>query len=255
MQKAEEQRQDDVNDNGEESAAAQEQEAAAAVRLASARTPFITGVQTVKSGKLPAADAITILGVRPPRYLFYMVSGAMCDIVQLALDLALHRGFGVSDPSVCWAVTFALSVVVRHTSHRYLVFGRFVGGYWHSLGRMYGGYSVIIVLSTLFNWAVTSAAGLPHYVAWVATLLWTGIANYFILKKLWAFGGNADGTGAGKSKEAAGKAETRVRVRKKKKKGNRRVQEGEGGDIESAGVAITTGRGKEALTSRRAVVV
>jgi len=28
----------------------------------------------------------------------------------------------------------------------------------------------------------------PHYVAWVLTLLWTGVVNYFILKRLWSFG-------------------------------------------------------------------
>jgi putative flippase GtrA len=54
---------------------------------------------------------------------------------------------------------------------------------------MYAGYSVIIVLSTIFNIFMTRYAELPHYVAWVVTLLWTGIVNYFILKKLWTFGG------------------------------------------------------------------
>lgn len=62
-------------------------------------------------------------------------------------------------------------------------------GYWKSLGRMYVGYSIIISLSTLFNFIMTRMAGLPHYVAWIVTLLWTGIVNYFILKKIWSFGG------------------------------------------------------------------
>ena len=55
--------------------------------------------------------------------------------------------------------------------------------------RMYAGYSIIIVLSTLFNVLVTKVLQVPHYIAWIVTLLWTGIANYFILKKLWSFGG------------------------------------------------------------------
>jgi hypothetical protein len=68
------------------------------------------------------------------------------------------------------------------------VFGDYVGGYWMSLGRMYAGYSIIIVISTVFNIVMTRRAKLPHYVAWVITLLWTGIVNYFILKKIWTFG-------------------------------------------------------------------
>ena len=54
---------------------------------------------------------------------------------------------------------------------------------------MYGGYSVIILLSTAFNVLITRVWKIPHGLAWLATLLWTGIANYFILKKLWSFGG------------------------------------------------------------------
>ena len=32
---------------------------------------------------------------------------------------------------------------------------------------------------------------MPHMVAWILTLLWTGIVNYLILKKLWSFDGSA----------------------------------------------------------------
>lgn len=61
---------------------------------------------------------------------------------------------------------------------------------------MYIGYSIIISLSTLFNVIMTKFAGLPHYVAWIVTLLWTGIVNYFILKKIWSFGGKQTSTEA-----------------------------------------------------------
>lgn len=54
--------------------------------------------------------------------------------------------------------------------------------------RMYAGYSVIIVLSTGFNLYMTKVLFVGYYVAWVLTLLWTGVVNYFILKKLWSFG-------------------------------------------------------------------
>ena len=79
----------------------------------------------------------------------------------------------IEDASICWAATFFLSVVFRHSFHRYLVFGDYVGGYKASLARMYGGYSIIIVLSTLFNILMTRVATFSHYVAWILTLLWT----------------------------------------------------------------------------------
>lgn len=157
--------------------------------------PIIAGLERVLFGTQPAAEAVTILGVHPPRYLCYMVSGFVCDLIQFFIDFILHIIIHIEDASVCWAMGFAISVAFRHTSHRYLVFGDYVGGYWSSLGRMYAGYSIIIVLSTLFNIFMTRYAKLPHYVAWIVTLLWTGIVNYFILKKLWSFGGKSNNEG------------------------------------------------------------
>eukprot|EP00980_Cylindrotheca_fusiformis_P004069 scaffold880_cov132-Cylindrotheca_fusiformis.AAC.65 len=158
---------------------------------------LITGVDRVVYGTQAAADVVTILGVRPPRYPFYMVSGFLCDLIQFVIDVFLHVFLHLEDPSVCWALGFGLSISFRHTFHRYLVFGDYVGGYWMSLGRMYAGYSIIIVISTVFNIVMTHYAKLPHYIAWVVTLLWTGIVNYFILKKLWTFG-NKDEVNASK---------------------------------------------------------
>lgn len=155
--------------------------------------PLITGIDRVVYGTQPAADVVTILGMRPPRYPFYMVSGFVCDLIQFLVDVCLHVFLNLEDPSVCWALGFGVSIYFRHTSHRYLVFGDYVGGYWKSLGRMYAGYSIIIVISTVFNIVMTRHAKLPHYVAWVITLLWTGIVNYFILKKLWTFGKKPSG--------------------------------------------------------------
>ena len=149
--------------------------------------PLISGLTPVISGAAPAADTVRILTVKPPRYIFYSISGFLCDIVQLFIDLAVHFALSVDDPSTCWAIGFGLSIVVRHSSHRYFTFGAYVGGYWRSLGRMYMGYSVSIALSTAFN-VVMARMGMPHYVAFGFTLLWTGVVNYFILKRLWSFG-------------------------------------------------------------------
>lgn len=152
-------------------------------------TPVISGLDRVVFGTQPACEAVLICGIHPPRYLCYMLSGFICDLIQFSFDLVLHKVFLLENASVCWALGFGISVAFRHTSHRYLVFGDYVGGYWQSLGRMYAGYSIILVISTVFNIVMTQYLQLTHYVAWVVTLLWTGIVNYFILKKLWSFGG------------------------------------------------------------------
>ena len=162
------------------------------------RTPIIQGLERVVFGTQAAADVVTIVGMNPPRYLCYMLSGSLCDVIQFIIDVALHFALHLQDPSLCWAIGFFASISFRHTSHRYLVFGDYIGGYWSSLGRMYAGYSIIIVLSTIFNFIMTRYAKLPHYVAWIITLLWTGIVNYFILKRLWTFGG---GSGDNKHKK------------------------------------------------------
>lgn len=150
---------------------------------------LISGLDAVWNGTVAAADAVRIAGIQPPRYLCYMLSGMSCDILQFLFDLFLHYGLGFDDPSLCWAVGFVVSIVPRHTSLRYMCFGDYVGGYWSSLRRMYFGFSFSIVLSTVFNVVMTRMAGVSHYVAWIFTLIWTGIVNYFILKKLWSFGG------------------------------------------------------------------
>jgi len=154
------------------------------------RIALFTGLdQVFLNGTLPASKAVKVCGLKPPQYLCYMLSGSMCDVIQLIIDLLIHLTIGVEDPSVCWALSFGLSIIARHSTHRYFVFGMYVGGYYNSLCRMYGGYSFSIVLSTFFNIIMTQTYHVPHYVAWVFTLLWTGVVNYFILKKLWAFDG------------------------------------------------------------------
>ena len=159
---------------------------------------LISGLDRVFFGTVAAADAVLIASVKPPRYLWYMLSGFLCDLIQFGMDVMLHMALKINDASLCWALGFLLSIVFRHTSHRYLVFGDYVGGYWASLTRMYAGYSVIVVISTVFNVFMTKVAETSHYVAWLLTLLWTGIANYFILKKLWSFGGTPTSASGGK---------------------------------------------------------
>lgn len=151
------------------------------------RIPLISGLDKVVFGTRSASETVRIAGTTPPQYLWFMISGGICDSIQLSMDYVMH--FYVRDPSICWAVCFTASVAFRHSTHRYLVFGNYVGGYWKSLARIYLGYSVTIVSSTVFNIVMTKSFQISHYVAWIITLLWTGIVNFLILKKFWSFGG------------------------------------------------------------------
>ena len=160
--------------------------------------PLIEGLDRVVFGTVSAAEAISIYGVRLPQYFCYMISGSFCDVIQFGIDLFLHNIFHINDASVCWMLGFAISVVFRHTAHRYLVFGNYVGGYYKSLVRIYAGYSITIFSSTIINFLMTKKAQISHYHAWLFTLLWTGIFNYFFLKRVWSFGG---GTSIASSKK------------------------------------------------------
>lgn len=136
------------------------------------------------------ADCVKIVGIKPPRYLWYMISGFLNDILQFIVSIGLYNTRGL-DPSACWFLGFTLSIPCRHVLHRYLVFGNYIGGYYHSLGRMYCAYSIIIVLSTIFNKVINTyiqffqSKEVNFIFIFILTLLWTGIVNYFILKKIW----------------------------------------------------------------------
>jgi uncharacterized membrane protein len=66
------------------------------------------------------------------------------------------------------------------------VFGEYEGTYCWSLGKTYMTYSTSIALSVLTNYILTAVLGFSHEVAWVVTLLWTGVYNFFLLKASWA---------------------------------------------------------------------
>ena len=112
----------------------------------------------------------------------------------------LVKWYIVEDPSLCWAVSFFTSIIFRHTSHRYFVFGEYSGSYNQSLTKMYTSYSFIVFISTVFNMVMIRRFGIRHYVAWCITLVWTGIVNYLILKKIWG-DGNANNGGKGKKED------------------------------------------------------
>ncbi|GMH72068.1 hypothetical protein TL16_g05820 [Triparma laevis f. inornata] len=155
-------------------------------------TPLLSGLSKVEAGA-PMSTSVLICGRRPPQFIFYAISGTLCDVIQLALDffLAIFMGW---DGTMTWAVSFWLSIVFRHTSHRYIVFGGYSGGYASSLTRMYLSYTGIVVLSTVFNYFMINS-GINRWKAWAITVVWTGVINFFIVKAVWALGGKSKAGG------------------------------------------------------------
>jgi putative flippase GtrA len=139
------------------------------------------------------AQEIRLLGWKPPRYIWFALSGAICDIIQLGMLYLLHVYLLPThiDTSISWMVAFCTSILFRHTSHRFFVFGTYVGGYTQSLIRIYMGYSVTIVLSTILNYILNRILAVNLFVLALLTMAWTGIVNYFILKYFWNIGSNS----------------------------------------------------------------
>lgn len=131
-------------------------------------------------------DKCRVFGYKVPLYFFFVLSGALCDIVQAVVYLVLYNIYpDVSErATVCWTASYTISVSVRHTSHRLLVFGDYEGTYWSSLTKTYASYLSSIVVSIFTNYLLV-LIGAGHVYAWLITMIWTGVYNYFVLKSSW----------------------------------------------------------------------
>jgi len=128
-----------------------------------------------------------IFGYKMPQYFWFVVSGGICDVVQAFLDYGVSIIYtsNYEKVTVCWTVSYILSIWVRHYTHKTLVFGDYEGTYWASLWRLYVAYFGSIVLSGVTNSMMVNNLGLTHMQAWVITMLWTGILNYFMIRGTW----------------------------------------------------------------------
>ncbi len=127
-----------------------------------------------------------ICGYKVPTYPLFMVSGFLCDVIQGCIFYILSLFYTIDrEATICWTLSYSASIVVRHTSHRLVVFGEYEGSYWSSLGRTYISYASSIVISTFMMHYLDGGFGLERKYAYVITTLGTGIYNYFALKASW----------------------------------------------------------------------
>ena len=133
---------------------------------------------------------LKLFGLKVPTYPLFMVSGAICDVFQAGIDYVIYS-MPVLDiwedgrTTLSWTLSYTLSIILRHQSHRLLVFGDYADGYFASLARTYMTYSSAIVVSMLANHTLVGYFDLSYRVAWIITMLFTGIYNYFTLKATW----------------------------------------------------------------------
>lgn len=122
-----------------------------------------------------------------PQYFWFMISGALCDIVQALIDYCIFLLYTLEweRATICWTASYTLSIFVRHFSHRLLVFGEYEGSYCMSLGRTYLTYSSSIMISMITNHLLVEFLQFAHQHAWIVTMIWTGIYNYFMLRASW----------------------------------------------------------------------
>jgi hypothetical protein len=135
-------------------------------------------------------ERATICGYKLPTYFWFVVSGSLCDVIQALIDYFISIIYTLEweKTTICWTLSYILSIAIRHSSHRLLVFGEYEGTYMASLIKTYMTYSSSIVLSMVTNHLLVAFVGLTHKQAWIITMLWTGAYNYFLLKSSWRSG-------------------------------------------------------------------
>lgn len=125
-------------------------------------------------------EKCSLFGCRLPNFVWFQISGFICDCIQAYLDylISLIYVFSWERVTVCWTLSYVLSICVRHSSHRLLVFGEYDGTYCSSLGKTYMAYSTSIVVSTVANNLLVKFGEFSHKEAWLLTMLWTGMFNF-----------------------------------------------------------------------------
>mmetsp|Transcript_2299 Transcript_2299/g.3088 ORF Transcript_2299/g.3088 Transcript_2299/m.3088 type:complete len:179 (-) Transcript_2299:46-582(-) len=151
------------------------------------------------NGNLEAAlaDRVQCGGRKIPRYLWYMLSGAICDVFQFGLDHIVSSMLisSYEKDTISWTVAYILTIALRHETHRIFVFGAYEGSYCANLTKMYMTYATTITASILLRSVLARyAEGLPilflTYLSartwgYLGTVAFTGVFSYFALKKNW----------------------------------------------------------------------
>jgi len=142
----------------------------------------------------PLAESIFWRGKLLPRYAWYMLSGAVCDVAQFITYKMLCSS--LASPTLAWTAAYMISIAMRQESHKVFVFGHYEGKWWQNLWRFYCVYFTTVLTSMPVNLALVRAmALLPREVlalgiahttyAYFGTTIYTGLFSYVRLKANW----------------------------------------------------------------------
>jgi len=103
----------------------------------------------VRLDVFPLAETVRWRGKLLPRYAWYMLSGAVCDVGQFVLYKTLWSSFGL--PTFSWTAAYVLSIAMRQESHKVFVFGHYEGTWYKNLWRFYCVYFLTVATSMPVN--------------------------------------------------------------------------------------------------------
>jgi putative flippase GtrA len=82
-----------------------------------------------------------------------------------------------------WILAYILGVWQQHGLHRFLTFENTEIEYNSSLARSYLAYLLGLILSTPLNFGLVEVIGWGIQASWLASVITSTIANYFLLKR------------------------------------------------------------------------
>lgn len=97
----------------------------------------------------PLAETVRWKGRLLPRYAWYMLSGAVCDVGQFLMYKTLWTSLGL--PTFSWTAAYLLSIAMRQESHKVFVFGHYDGSWFKNLCRFYCVYFITVATSMPVN--------------------------------------------------------------------------------------------------------
>lgn len=135
---------------------------------------FFSTLKTMRGKRSPMFKMLA--GLPWAQYARFAVSGFIgTALFRVCYDLLVEAcPFQQGCATLSWLVSYFLSIVWQHALHQYIVFG-VSADYWSSLLWTYISYSGSLLLSTILNWILVENLHVNHNVAWVVTLLSTGM--------------------------------------------------------------------------------
>ncbi len=139
----------------------------------------------------PLAETCLICGRRPPRFVFFAISGSLCNAAQLGLDRLIYHSLGDElvhswwGPTMCWSSSYMLSVSLRHVSHAAFVFGPHIDPLAVALTKTYLTYLSTIMASSAMHLTLVAGANVSHEMALVLVSFFSVGWSYAALSQTW----------------------------------------------------------------------